>query len=33
MTFKKYTIVSRVRPVKKEIEFLRIFKKNKPSQQ
>jgi plasmid stabilization system protein ParE len=31
MTFKKYTIVYRVRPIKQEIEILRIFKKNKPS--
>jgi plasmid stabilization system protein ParE len=31
MTFKKYTIVYRVRPVKQEIEVLRIFNKNKPS--
>lgn len=31
MTFKKYTIVYRVRPKKQEIEILRIFKKNKPS--
>ncbi|NOQ29681.1 MAG: hypothetical protein GQ570_01025 [Helicobacteraceae bacterium] len=29
MTFKKYTIVYRVRPIKQEIEILRIFKKNK----
>jgi len=31
MTFKEYTIVYRVRPIKQEIEILRIFKKNKPS--
>ena len=31
MTFKKYTIVYRVRPTKQEIEILRIFNKNKPS--
>ena len=31
MTFKKYTIVYRVKPIKHEIEILRIFKKNKPS--
>jgi plasmid stabilization system protein ParE len=31
MTFKKYTIVYKVRPKKQEIEILRIFKKNKPS--
>jgi plasmid stabilization system protein ParE len=31
MTFKKYTIIYRVKPIKQEIEILRIFKKNKPS--
>jgi plasmid stabilization system protein ParE len=31
MTFKKYTIVYRVKPIKQEIEILRIFNKNKPS--
>ncbi len=30
MTFKKYTIVYRVKPIKQEIEILRIFNKNKP---
>ena len=31
MTFKKYTIIYRIKPIKQEIEILRIFKKNKPS--
>ena len=31
MTFKKYTIIYRVKPIKQEIEILRIFKKNKLS--
>lgn len=31
MTYKKYTIIYRIRPIKKEIEILRIFNKNKPS--
>ena len=31
MTFKKYTIVYRVKLTKQEIEILRIFNKNKPS--
>ena len=30
MTFKKYTIVYRIRPIKQEIEVLRIFNRNKP---
>jgi len=31
MTYKKYTIIYRIRAIKKEIEILRIFNKNKPS--
>jgi len=31
MTYKKYTIIYRIRPVKKYIEILKIFNKNKPS--
>jgi len=31
MVYKGYTIIYRVRPIKKEIEILRIFNKNKPS--
>jgi len=31
MTYKKYTIIYRIKPIKKEIEILRIFNKNKPS--
>jgi len=31
MTYKKYTVIYRIRPIKKEIEILRIFNKNKPS--
>ena len=31
MTYKKYTVVYRVKPSKKEIEILRIFNRNKPS--
>ena len=31
MIHKKYTIIYRIRPIKKEIEILRIFNKNKPS--
>jgi len=31
MTFKKYTIIYRVRPIKQEIEIVRIFNRNKPS--
>ncbi|MCK5294644.1 MAG: type II toxin-antitoxin system RelE/ParE family toxin [Arcobacteraceae bacterium] len=31
ITYKKYTIVYRIRPIKNEIEILRIFNKNKPS--
>ena len=31
MTYKKYTIIYRIRPIKQEIEILRIFNKNKPS--
>lgn len=31
ITYKKYTIIYRIRPIKKEIEVLRIFNKNKPS--
>ena len=30
MVHKGYTIIYRVRPMKKEIEILRIFNKNKP---
>ena len=30
MIFKGYTIIYRIRPIKKEIEILRIFNKNKP---
>ena len=30
MIFKKYTIVYRVKPIKYEIEILRIFNQNKP---
>jgi plasmid stabilization system protein ParE len=31
MTYKEYTIIYRIRPIKNEIEILRIFNKNKPS--
>jgi len=31
MVHKGYTIIYRIRPIKKEIEILKIFKKNKPS--
>ena len=31
MTFKKYTVVYRVKPSKNKIEILRIFNRNKPS--
>ena len=31
MIHKKYTIIYRVKPVKNEIEILRIFNKNKPT--
>ena len=31
MIFKGYTIVYRIKPIKKEIEILRIFNKNKPT--
>jgi plasmid stabilization system protein ParE len=31
MTYKNYTIIYRIRPVKKYIEILKIFNKNKPS--
>jgi len=31
MIFKSYTIIYRIRPIKKEIEVLRIFNKNKPA--
>jgi plasmid stabilization system protein ParE len=31
MIYKKYTIIYRIRPIKKEIQILRIFNKNKPS--
>ena len=31
MTFQKYTVVYRVKPIKKEIEIIRIFNQNKPS--
>jgi plasmid stabilization system protein ParE len=31
MTFKRYTIVYRVKPTKHAIEILRIFNRNKPS--
>ena len=31
MIFKGYTIIYRIRPIKKEIEILRIFNKNKPT--
>ena len=31
MTYKKYTIIYRIRPIKKEIEILRIFNRNKQS--
>jgi len=30
MIFKGYTIIYRIKPIKKEIEILRIFNKNKP---
>lgn len=30
MVHKGYTIIYRIRPIKKEIEILRIFNKNKP---
>ena len=30
LIYKKYTIVYRIRPIKKEIEILRIFNRNKP---
>ena len=30
MIFKGYTIVYRIKPIKKEIEIVRIFNKNKP---
>jgi plasmid stabilization system protein ParE len=30
MIYKGYTIIYRVRPIKKEIEIMRIFNKNKP---
>ena len=32
MTYKKYTIIYRVKPRKNEIEILRIFNRNKPTQ-
>ncbi|MGM0623646.1 MAG: type II toxin-antitoxin system RelE/ParE family toxin [Campylobacterota bacterium] len=32
MIHKGYTIIYRIRPIKQEIEILRIFNKNKPSQ-
>ena len=32
MVHKDYTIVYRIRPIKQEIEILRIFNKNKPTQ-
>lgn len=31
MVYKGYTVVYRIRPIKKEIEILRIFNKNKPT--
>jgi plasmid stabilization system protein ParE len=31
MAHKGYTIIYRIRPIKKEIEILRVFNKNKPS--
>jgi plasmid stabilization system protein ParE len=31
MIHKGYTIIYRIRPIKKEIEILRIFNKNKPT--
>ena len=31
MTYKKYTITYRVKPIKNEIEILRIFNRNKPT--
>jgi len=30
MIYKGYTIIYRIRPIKQEIEILRIFNKNKP---
>ena len=30
MIYKGYTIIYRIRPIKKKIEILRIFNKNKP---
>ena len=30
LIYKKYTIVYRIKPIKKEIEILRIFSRNKP---
>ena len=30
LIYKKYTIVYRIKPIKKEIEILRIFNRNKP---
>jgi len=30
MTYKKYTIIYRIKPIKNEIEILRIFNRNKP---
>lgn len=32
MVHRGYTLVYRIRPIKKEIEILRIFNKNKPTQ-
>ncbi|MHB0993170.1 MAG: hypothetical protein B7Y23_03150 [Sulfurovum sp. 16-42-52] len=32
MVHRGYTVVYRIRPIKKEIEILRIFNKNKPTQ-
>jgi hypothetical protein len=31
MVYKKYTIIYRIKPIKNQIEILRIFNKNKPS--